>query len=69
MLLMVGKGTRSRIYNAIYRYTKVNKKYMEGYDKNKKIWYFKYWHLNNLYGWVMSQKLPADDFKWVENLS
>ena len=37
MLLMVGKGTRSRIYNAIYRYTKVNKKYMEGYDKNKKM--------------------------------
>ena len=24
---------------------------------------------NNLYGWVMSQKLPVNGFKWVEDLS
>ena len=24
---------------------------------------------NNLYGWVMSQNLPVDSFKWVEDLS
>ena len=24
---------------------------------------------NNLYGWEMSQKLPVNGFKWVENLS
>ena len=24
---------------------------------------------NNLYGWVMSQKLPVNCFKWVEKLS
>ena len=24
---------------------------------------------NNLYGWVMSQKLPVNGFKWVEKLS
>ena len=23
---------------------------------------------NNLYGWAMSQKLPVNGFKWVENL-
>ena len=23
---------------------------------------------NNLYGWAMSQKLLANDFKWVKNL-
>ena len=33
------------------------------YDK------IKYWDLNNLYGWVMSQKLPVNDFKWVEETS
>ena len=33
------------------------------YDK------IKYQDLNNLYGWVMSQKLPANDFKWVEETS
>ena len=23
--------------------------------------------MNNLQGWTMSQKLPRNDFKWVEN--
>ena len=25
--------------------------------------------MNNLYGWAMSQKLPGNGFKWVEDLS
>ena len=28
-----------------------------------------YWDVNNLYGWTMSQKLPIDGFKWVEETS
>ena len=28
-----------------------------------------YLDANNLYGWVMSQKLPVNDFKWVKKLS
>ena len=28
-----------------------------------------YLDANNLYGWVMSQKLPINSFKWVKNLS
>ena len=24
-------------------------------------------HINNWYGWAMSQKLPMSGFKWVEN--
>ena len=28
-----------------------------------------YLDASNLYGWTMSQKLPIDGFKWVENLS
>ena len=29
---------------------------MKDYDKNKKkLSYLKYWELNNLYGWAMSQ--------------
>ena len=28
-----------------------------------------YWDANDLYGWAMSQKLPADNFKWKENIS
>ena len=28
-----------------------------------------YWDVNNLYGWTMSQKLPIDGFKRVEETS
>ena len=31
---------------------------MKNYDKNKESLYLKYWDINNLYGWGMSQKLP-----------
>ena len=42
---------------------------MEDYDKNKESKYLKYWDLNNLYGLEMSQKLPANDQKWVKDIS
>ena len=31
--------------------------------------FFMYLDANNLYGWAMSQKLPINGFKWVEDLS
>ena len=42
---------------------------MKDYDENKESLYLKYWDINNLYGWAMSQKLPVNGFKWVENTS
>ena len=33
----------------------------------KEFSYIKYLDANNLYGWAMSQKLPANGFKWVNN--
>ena len=42
---------------------------MKNYDKNKEPSYLKYWDVNNLYGWAMSQKLPVNDFKWIEETS
>ena len=36
---------------------------MKDYDKNKESWYLKYWNVNNLYGWAISQKLPLGVFK------
>ena len=42
---------------------------MKDYDKNKESSYIQYLDANNLYGWVMSQKLPVNDFKWINNIS
>ena len=41
-LLMVEKGIRGRICDAIHRYTKANNRYRKGYDKNKELSYLKY---------------------------
>ena len=60
MLLMVGKGIRGKICHAIHHYTKANNKYMKDYDKNKESLYLKYWDVNDLYGWEMSQKFPVN---------
>ena len=42
---------------------------MKDYDKNKESSYFKYWDVNNLYGWEMLQKLPVYNFEWIEDTS
>ena len=69
MLLMVEKGIRRGTCNAIYQYAKANNKYVKYYDKNKESSYLKYWHVNNLYGCAMSQKLPVNNFEWIEDTS
>ena len=42
---------------------------MKNYDKNIESSHIEYLDANNLYGWAMSQKLPTNGFKWVEDLS
>ena len=44
------------------------KKYIKNYDKNKESSYIQYLDANNLYGWVMSQKLPVGGFEWEEDI-
>ena len=66
MLLMIKKGNRGRIFQAIHRYAKTNNKYMKNYDKDIISSYLRYLDANNLYGWAMSQKIPVNGFKWVE---
>ena len=42
---------------------------MNNFNKNIESSYLVYLDANNLYGWAMSQKLPVNGFKWVEDLS
>ena len=69
MLLMVEKGTRGGICQAIHRYAKANNKYMKNYDKDMDSSYPQYLDANNLFGWAVSQKRPVNGFKWVKKLS
>lgn len=50
MLLVLRKGNRSGICNAIHWYVKANKKFMKDFDKNKESLYVKCLDENNLYG-------------------
>ena len=47
----------------IHQYVKTNNKY------RKESLQLNYWYVNNLYRRAMSQKLPVDRFRWVENTS
>ena len=42
---------------------------MKGCDRNKESPYLKYWDVNKLCEWVMSQRLAVNGFKWVEETS
>ena len=68
MLLMVEKGIRGGICHAIHQYAKANNKYIKDYN-NKESSYVKYWDVNNLYDWAMSQNLPVNKFEWIEDTS
>ena len=65
---MVEKGIRGGICNTIHQYAKANK-YIKDYDKNKESSNLKYWDVNNLCGWEMSQKLPVNKFELIEETS
>ena len=40
---------------------------MENYNKIEESSYIQYLDANNYYGWAMSQKLPVNNFIWVED--
>ena len=69
MLLIVENGITVGMCHEIRHYAKVNNKYTKDYDENKESLYLKYWDVNNLYGWEMSQKLPVNYFEWIEETS
>ena len=66
MLLMVEEGIRGGICHSIHRYAKANNKYMKNYNNNEESSNIQYLDANNLYGWVMTKKLPVNGFKWIQ---
>ena len=67
MLLMFERGIRGRITQAVHKYASANNKYMgDKFNPNEDTTYLQYLDANNLYGWAMSQPLPAGGFKWVD---
>ena len=69
MLLMIEERIRGSVCLAVHRYAKANSKYMKNYDKSKESSYIQYLDANNLYGAAMSEKLPINGFKWVNDIS
>ena len=39
------------------------------FHKNKESSYLNYRYVNNFYGWTISQKLPLNNFEWIEKTS
>ena len=67
MLLMFEQGSdRGGITQVVHKYALANNKYMgDRFDPKSESSYLQYLDANNLYGWTMSQPLPAGGFKWV----
>ena len=61
-LLMVEKSIREGTCHVLHWYVNTNGKYIKDYDGNTETFYLKYWDVNNLYRWAMSQKLPCKCF-------
>lgn len=50
------------------RYAKANNKFLgDRYDPSLPSSFILYLDANNLYGWAMRQKLPYDEFQWINN--
>ena len=65
MFQFIEKGMHGGVSYIANRYGNANKKYMKEYDEKAPSKYIMYLDANNLYGWAMSQYLPAGNFKWM----
>ena len=58
---MIEEGIRGGICHAVHRYAKANNEYMKDYDESKESSYVAMS--------AMSEKLPINGFKWVNDIS
>ena len=66
---MIEEGIRGGICHAVHQYAKANNRYMKNYDKSKESSYIQYLDANNLYRAAISEKLPINEFNWVNDIS
>jgi hypothetical protein len=64
MYIACENALRGGVCAVSHRHAKANNKRVKGYDSTKPSTWLRYDDANNLYGWAMSQKLPARDFCW-----
>ena len=65
ILLMFECRIRGGITQVVHRYVVANNSYMgDRYNPREESSYLQYLDANNLYGWAMSQLLPAGGFRW-----
>lgn len=67
MHLFIEKGLRGGISIITHRHAKANNKYVPDYDSSQPSNHVTYLDANNLFGWEMSQALPVDEFRWLED--
>ena len=65
MFQFTEKDMRAGTSYIAHRFGEANNKYMKDYDQMKPSKYVTYLDANNLYGFAMSQYLPAGNFKWL----
>ena len=66
--LFIEKELRGGISYIAKGYAKANNKYLNDSDPKKPSAFISYLHMNNLYGWTMSEYLPYEGFKWLKNI-
>ena len=67
LLLMVEKGIRGGITQAVKPYARASNKHMKDiYNLQEEIIYLQYLDANNLYRWAMVQNLPTHRFSWKD---
>jgi len=65
--LMIEKGLHGGYSNiGSIRDAKSNNKYLHDFDNTLPTSFIMYEDMNNLYGWAMSQKLPLNDFNFID---
>ena len=66
--LFIKKGLRRGISYTAKRYAKANNKFIRDYDPKKPSTFISCLDMNYLYDWAMSEHLPSEGFKWIENV-